>query len=707
MEDSMTIDMTQMLGFSMMSGGGSKQQPTTLFEVFTQAFHTLLQVMLVASITHIQGLYTTFVAFVKEKVREQTEKQTAFVTDKLSRDAPVKDETFKLNHNHAKYTLSLSYTLDKESKDVTTGTDKVYLDALLHHFSKIHNIASMHTCKHEFIPTCLNQPFYISPDIVCSIERYSVTLGNVLESCKMRLTSSLTCKEIICFMDSLVKAYETDKSSDLNTSPQIFIIKQSGVSQSVSYHSNTTGGNAKENLRQAKQMAISTAPKTLEFTKRPFHSNKAPSNVLGETAKTLFQKLDFFQNNREWYSKKGIPYHFTALLSGEPGVGKTSSIKAVSNKLKKHVFIVDCSKIVTSTQFQHLFYDETVHVDVGGSTTTFNIPIEDRMYILEELDILGNVLLDRKYKLVEENPVPGELTLDDFLNLLDGNNETPGRTIIMTSNYPERLDKALVRGGRVDINAKFKYPTNQEIVEYAKFFYDTDSEVKLDKDVELGLSYADVCQVCFLCDFESLGDKLTKASIEKKTDGKVSKESLESLVQQQEAERKKMQESEDKEESDQEDLRDSTSSVTGSLTTLGGLGSPEVKVESVEQKVDKSSETKQARVKQVQDLFGYNSLEHLNLKISEQSIKMLNEIKRQQGIQDDKKRSQELKDSGVFPKIVSFTSSSTPYTLLNQVSNETLPAHNEFEPAFKSDTASFSESDVLKFSEKKCSISTT
>ena len=32
----------------------------------------------------------------------------------------------------------------------------------------------------------------------------------------------------------------------------------------------------------------------------------------------------------------------------------------------------------------------------------------------------------------------------------------PGRVIIITSNYPERLDEALIRPGRIDMMIEFK-----------------------------------------------------------------------------------------------------------------------------------------------------------------------------------------------------------------------------------------------------------
>jgi len=42
------------------------------------------------------------------------------------------------------------------------------------------------------------------------------------------------------------------------------------------------------------------------------------------------------------------------------------------------------------------------------------------------------------------------LTLAGLLNVLDGVVDTPERMLIMTSNHPEKLDRALIRPGRID-----------------------------------------------------------------------------------------------------------------------------------------------------------------------------------------------------------------------------------------------------------------
>ena len=59
-----------------------------------------------------------------------------------------------------------------------------------------------------------------------------------------------------------------------------------------------------------------------------------------------------------------------------------------------------------------------------------------------------------------------------MLNLLDGVLETPGRILIITTNRPEKLDKALIRPGRIDINIKVGYCDLVMIEDMMKFFYE-------------------------------------------------------------------------------------------------------------------------------------------------------------------------------------------------------------------------------------------
>jgi len=71
----------------------------------------------------------------------------------------------------------------------------------------------------------------------------------------------------------------------------------------------------------------------------------------------------------------------------------------------------------------------------------------------------------------EKDKNKSKLTLSFLLNLFDGVLETPGRILIMTSNYPERLDKALIRPGRVDINLHLGYCDDSLVHQMYKGFY--------------------------------------------------------------------------------------------------------------------------------------------------------------------------------------------------------------------------------------------
>ena len=63
------------------------------------------------------------------------------------------------------------------------------------------------------------------------------------------------------------------------------------------------------------------------------------------------------------------------------------------------------------------------------------------------------------------------LTLATLLEVLDGVMEMDGRMLIITTNYPEKLDKALIRPGRIDLKLKFEKCTKENLVEmYTHYF---------------------------------------------------------------------------------------------------------------------------------------------------------------------------------------------------------------------------------------------
>lgn len=276
---------------------------------------------------------------------------------------------------------------------------------------------------------------------------------------------------------------------------------------------------------------LSKSPPHLTFTQYPLMTNKSLSNVYGSSLEKVKKRINFFVNNRSWYEQKGVPYTMGILMHGCAGGGKTSTIKSIAKDTNRHIINVKLSEFTTATQLSNLFYSGKVHVLKEGTNVSYDIPIDKVIIVMEDIDCLTNVVLDRNLKKkktkkskqldifenagtsvvideiinmgvpktieeqqkhiekldqlkslkqmyavkkrVEKNTKTDvtkmddsqKLTLSHILNILDGILETPGRIFIMTSNYPDKLDKALIRPGRIDSIVHFTKCTKEDIIE--------------------------------------------------------------------------------------------------------------------------------------------------------------------------------------------------------------------------------------------------
>jgi len=295
----------------------------------------------------------------------------------------------------------------------------------------------------------------------------------------------------------------------------------------------------------------SKLPSTTIFTMKKFQTNRKFSNLFGPEIDIVKKRVEFFINNKKWYDEKGIPYTIGLLLSGQAGAGKTSSVKCLANETNRHIININLNNDITKTQFENLFFNEVINVlnTSTGQTEKYSIPLDQRIYVLEDIDCQSDLVMERSLKLapkidqLEEphvtllqsvktnpnkpdtynNPTPvgsEKLDLSFLLNILDGVLEIPGRIVIMTSNYIDKLDHALIRPGRIDIIANFKKCMNKTLIEMMEFFYDIYLSEK-DKTRILSLkeyivSPAEMGKVMFenFDDFRNAIDTLDKISHE-------------------------------------------------------------------------------------------------------------------------------------------------------------------------------------------------
>lgn len=174
--------------------------------------------------------------------------------------------------------------------------------------------------------------------------------------------------------------------------------------------------------------------------------NKIPSRTLDtvyfdEKLKIkLRADISAFLKMEKEYDEFGIPYKKNYLLTGIPGSGKTSIIKAMCKEIGYHLCIFSINHDVDNNTALAAFRD---------------IPPKS-VLLLEDIDCLFE-------KRVSTSDNKSTFTFSHLLNLLDGVFFRKGLISFITTNHPENLDHALLRQGRTDMIIHMNYPKKVDV----------------------------------------------------------------------------------------------------------------------------------------------------------------------------------------------------------------------------------------------------
>jgi len=370
----------------------------------------------------------------------------------------------------------ISMKRDWKNKLENFQETNIMIDSILSLISKLDHIPDLQLIENtQTLINYLEKPFQVTREIfarVESIEKDSET-GTTSSIVLVLMSNTLSSHEISQWIRRVYENYKEEIKNALGDTLYFFDHKHKSESLDPRglVHSSDDSEKAKAVHHM---MKIMSAPRQLNFVKSPFYSNKSFANIFGKEFREVEDRVNFFLNNKSWYDTRGIPYQLGLLLSGVPGSGKTSIIRAIANLTKRHIVNVNFANITTATQLKNLFFSEKLSVYTDSTMSQFQvltIPLEHRIYVLEEIDAISDIVKQRVDGEVRNEPVPDELTLGEILTVLDGTLEVPGRMVIMTSNRPEILDKALIRPGRIDVSVKFGYAKRDLIAEmYQSFF---------------------------------------------------------------------------------------------------------------------------------------------------------------------------------------------------------------------------------------------
>jgi hypothetical protein len=380
------------------------------------------------------------------------------------------------------------------SKQQASSINNIRMDAIISYITILPNIQNILCMNHpEYLPYEF-ESIQIEPDLYFQL----IELKHTEEQVEL-IKFKLFCYEhdiryLQSFVDKCNADYERRMSNKLGTSLYYFDMMTAGKGRG------RTTQNPLPNSH-------------LVYTKHKFYTTRTFDNVFFEQRQHVKNHVDFFLNRKDWYEKKGIPYTLGFLFHGGPGTGKTSSVKAIANTARRHIINIQLAEIKTKSQLRHLFFNEEIQVHNGTTTERFVIPVHERLYVIEDIDAMGDTLLRREWKKptssVEEKPkktgdawldtqeedVKEPIDLSFLLNLLDGTLESSGRIIAISSNFPERIDRALIRPGRIDMIIHFKKCNKAILEEMVTSFYDTKLEGIACEDYKW--SPAEVNQILF------------------------------------------------------------------------------------------------------------------------------------------------------------------------------------------------------------------
>ena len=170
--------------------------------------------------------------------------------------------------------------------------------------------------------------------------------------------------------------------------------------------------------------------------KRPLSTVYLKEKVLDNLV-TKTQKF-FSDETRDIYLSFGIPYKSVQLIHGPPGTGKTSLIKSIASDLDCDLYILPISKDMLDTNLIDAFSYISDNEE------------KERIIVIEDID----TLFDGERK---EGDDHNGITLQAFLNCLDGFTCVEGTMLFLTANKPEVLDFAMIRSCRIDNKIKLDY----------------------------------------------------------------------------------------------------------------------------------------------------------------------------------------------------------------------------------------------------------